>query len=147
MLNKLCKDVFLKIDKLNNDFVKLYTFGKEKNYLGTSIEYYDDTNTFMFFYYSSFVRVYVINGVKEERNLVQVNKKINVISVYDDIYAKRFIRFYKEINQDPFFVKIPPLFFREINVFLGQKKYMEKISRLYLKYKENINNGMYYPDC
>lgn len=134
------------IQKLNNDFVKLYTYGKEKNYFGTSIEYYDNSITFLFFYYSSFVRVYVINGLKKDRVLVQVNQKVNIIAVYDGNIAKRFIRFYKEKTSDPFLFCIPPLFFREINVFLEKKHYLINLNRLYCKYKEEIKNGMYYPN-
>lgn len=134
------------INKLNTEFVRLYTYGKEINYLGNAIEYDDNYCTFLFFYYSRFVRVYVINGMDKKKTLVQVKSKINLINTYDGLIAKRFIRFYKEASQEPFFIKMPPLFFRELSVILQNKGYMNKAARLYAKYREDLNNGIHYPN-
>ena len=91
------------VKELSNTFVRLYSYGKEKEYRGTEIEYFDEYPVLLFFYYSTFTRVYVINGMKEERNLVQVNKKINVICVYDNLIAKRFIRFFNLAKDSKYF--------------------------------------------
>ena len=131
---------------LNNNFVKLYSKGIEKEYLGNKVIYKDETNTFLFFYYSSFLRIYVINGNKSDFTLVQVKEKVNIIVQYSFLYAKRFLRFYKIVEKDEFLYKIPPLFFREIYPLLMEKKYIKKITELYLKYKKEIENGISYPD-
>lgn len=128
---------------LLTNFVKLYSKGIEKKYNGVNIEYENETNTFLFFYYSSFTRVYVINGAKNDFQLVQVKEKINRIAIYDYVIAKRFIRFFNEISRrEDFLFYIPPLFFREILPLLNQKNYIKNLGRLYNKYKEDIKNGM-----
>lgn len=125
------------------NFVKLYSKGIEKKYNGVNIEYENETNTFLFFYYSSFTRVYVINGAKNDFQLVQVKEKINRIAIYDYVIAKRFIRFFNEVSRrEDFLFYIPPLFFREILPLLNQKNYIKNLGRLYNKYKEDIKNGM-----
>lgn len=128
---------------LLTNFVKLYSKGIEKKYNGVNIEYENETNTFLFFYYSSFTRVYVINGAKNDFQLVQVKEKINRIAIYDYVIAKRFIRFFNEVSRrEDFLFYIPPLFFREILPLLNQKNYIKNLGRLYNKYKEDIKNGM-----
>ena len=134
------------IDKLNNSFVSLYTYGNEIGYYGNSIEYSDDSITILFFYYSSFTKVYIINGVKEDNVLVQVRSKINIISIYNGVIARRFIKFYKEKSNEDFFKMLPPLFLREIYHILSCKGYMNKLERLYEKYREEMDNGMYFPN-
>ena len=100
--------------KLSNTFVKLYSKGIEKEYFGTKIEYLDETNTFLFFYYTNYVRVYVINGMKKDFQLVQCTPKINKIITLEGLFAKRFIRFYKQITfDDDFIFYIIPIFFIE----------------------------------
>lgn len=145
MLNKLSGEI-LTVSFLNNSFVKLYSKGIEKEYLGNKVIYKDETNTFLFFYYSCFTRIYVINGVKEDFTLVQVKEKINKIAVYSSIQAKRFLRFYKLVKDDEYLYKIPPIFFREIYAVLSHKNYLKTIKRLYEKYKMEEKNGTCYPD-
>lgn len=135
------------IEKLNNNFVRLYSIGKEKKYFGKSIEYYDNTNTFLIFYYSSLTRVYVINGKEKKDVLVQCKPKINKIITLDNKMAKRFINIINEIiKEDDFIFYIPPLFFRECYFFLDKKKYKDLILNLYKKYKKDIKDGINYPD-
>ena len=130
---------------LSNNFVKLYSKGIEKKYNGTNIEYEDETNTFLFFYYSGYTKVYVINGAKNDFQLVQVKEKINRIAVYESISARRFIRFFNEVvKSEDYLFYIPPLFFRECLPLLNQNKYLEKIKRLYEKYKEETEKGFYF---
>ena len=128
--------------KLSNTFVKLYSKGIEKEYFGTKIEYLDETNTFLFFYYTNYVRVYVINGMKKDFQLVQCTPKINKIITLEGLFAKRFIRFYKQITLDADFIfYIPPIFFRECFYILNEKKYMYKLNFLFEKYKRDIKKG------
>ncbi len=127
---------------LSNNFVKLYSKGIEKEYFGTKIEYLDETNTFLFFYYTNYVRLYVINGMKKDYQLVQCSPKVNKIVTLEGLSAKRFIRFYKQITvNDNFIFYIPPIFFRECFYILNEKKYMYKLNFLYNKYKRDIKNG------
>lgn len=132
---------------LITDFVKLYSKGIEKKYNGTNIEYYDDKITFLFFYYSCHTVVYVINGKKSDFQLVQVKEKVNRIAVFYSRDAKRFIRFFNiVIQEDDLIFKLPPLFFRECLPLLSQKKYINHLSKLYIKYKNEIKEGKYFPD-
>lgn len=132
---------------LITDFVKLYSTGIEKKYNGTDIEYYDDKITFLFFYYSCHTVVYVINGNKNDFQLVQVKEKINRIAVFYSQDAKRFIRFFNLVTKDDDFIySLPPLFFRECLPLLCGKKYMNRLSELYIKYKNEIKEGNYFPN-
>lgn len=87
----------MKINKLDEKFVKLNSFGYEKNYGGTYIEYFDFTKTFLFFYYSNFLKIYIVDGKKKTSDLVQVEGKCNIILSFQDIYAYRFKYFYEKI--------------------------------------------------
>lgn len=132
---------------LLTDFVRLYSKGIEIKYNGTNIEYNDSTNTFLFFYYSSYTVVYVINGIKKDFTLVQVKQKINRIAVYSSKEARRFIRFFNYIlnKDDNTIFYLPPLFFRECWTILFRKNYMKIMLDLYDKYKTEISEGKYYP--
>ena len=131
---------------LSNNLVKLYTKGIEKEYLGTKIEYFNHTNTFLFFYYTDYIRVYVINGMKEDFQLVQCSPKINRIITLEKTSAKRFIRFFNEKTEnDDFLFYVSPLFFRECNLLLLEKNYMFKLNILYEKYKSDTKDGKKFP--
>ena len=121
---------------LNNDFVRLYSIGKEIGYNGPTIEYADNTNTFLIFYYNKFCRIYVINGQEEKQNLVQVKEKIKVEALYDKKECMRLVKFIKSKRDDDFLYFINPLFFKEINVFLRKKNYLNYLEYIFEKYKE-----------
>lgn len=132
---------------LNTQFVKLYSKGIEEKYNGTNIIYNNSSNTFLFFYYSKYTVVYVINGIKKDFQLVQVKEKINRIAIYQYTDARRFIKFFnKVLNEDDFIFFIPPLFFRECSALINKKRYMSYLEMLYRKYKEEIKNKKYFPD-
>lgn len=126
------------VNILRNEFVKLNSYGVELNYYGTSIEYCDDTNTFLLFYYKKFCRAYVINGKNEEQNLVQVKERIQIIVKYDNRSCKRFFKFLRSKIDDEFIYTIDPLFFCEIKTFLEKRNYMDYLNYIYAKYKKRI---------
>jgi hypothetical protein len=126
------------VSALSNEFVKLYSIGKEIGYNGTTIEYADNTNTFLIFYYHKYCRLYVINGKKENQNLVQVKEKINIEAIYSQIECKRLVKFIKEKREDEFLYFINPLFFKEINTLLKKKNYLSYINYIYDRYKERV---------
>ena len=121
---------------LNNEFVRLYSIGKEIGYNGTTIEYANNINTFLIFYYNKFCRIYVINGQEEKQNLVQVKEKIKVEALYDKKECMRLVKFIKSKRDDDFLYFINPLFFKEINVFLRKKNYLNYLEYIFEKYKE-----------
>ena len=84
--------------------------------------------------------------MKRNKHIVQVDEKINRIACYSSKEAKRFLRFFSDHQDDSFLLIVPPLFFRELNVFLSQKNYLTKIENLYNKYREDYKNNVYYPD-
>lgn len=132
---------------LNNSFVKLYSLGKEIKYYGKCIEYDDSKTVFLIFHYSKLTRLYIINGVLENDVLVQVKPKINKILCCDGKVARRFILFINEKKEDSFLFEVPPLFWREAYNFIdSSKNYMDKLNLLYEKYREDIINGINYPN-
>ena len=128
----------MKVFPLKNEFVKMYSLGFEKSYKGTFIIYDDNSITFLFFYYKKHCRVYIIDGIKNNMNLVQVYEKINLIAVYRDYMCKRLVKFLKlkRKENDRFIFHINPLFYREIGNFLAKKNYLIYINYLYEKYRE-----------
>lgn len=136
------------ITPINNSFVKTYSFGLEKQYNGINIEYFNESITFLIFYYSKLTRLYVINGNIEKEYLVQVTPKINIICRFDNKEARRMIAFLKDKkdSKDNFIFHIPPLFYRECKAVINHKKYLLLLEPLYQKYKNEVKNGTKYPD-
>lgn len=132
------------IEKINENFVKIFSLGYEKNYSGNFIEYYDNTITFVFFYFKKYCRVYIINGIQNKDIVPTIQSKVNVICKYENHQCKRFRLFLKEIVDDNNLIYFfPPLFFLQLSVFLEKKKnYRFYVNLLYEKYKKEINYGL-----
>jgi len=132
------------IESLKTDFVKLYSKGIEIKYLGNAIEYDDKFCTFVYFYYTSHRRVYIINGVKKKVLLPQINDKINIICKYEDKYTNRFNLFLKYTDEYIIY-SLPPIFFRKLKIIIEAKKMdINDALFLYKYYKKGITHGINY---
>lgn len=129
---------------LQDDFIKMYVSGLQKKYLGYKVEYYDRTLTFIYFYYSDFFRLYVVNGLKQKDSLVQVQEKINVIAFFDGKYANRFKDFLAlKTQNDTYFYYLPESFIREVALFISCKRYKKYLNSIYEKYLNRMKNGYF----
>lgn len=130
--------------RFNSKFVKLFSLGVQKNYYGNSIEYYDDSISFMFFYYPKFSRVYIMNGIIEKDVIPQVNQKVNIICKFDNRACNRFRIFLNDIlRKEKIIFYFPEIFFCQIQVFLEKNKfYKSDLNALYDKYREEYLDGL-----
>lgn len=125
------------VQKLDDDYVKLFSLGKEIGYTGKEIIYDDDSIILLYFYYQFFTRLYIINGKKESDNLVQVKEKCNIIAKFDDKLARRFKRFSEDVlkeNPDILF-ELPEIFFLKCRLLIDKKNWKIDLLRLYEEYK------------
>lgn len=126
------------VNILKNDYVELNSFGVEKDYQGSYIEYEDSTVTLLYFYYPHYLRVYAVNGLQKKDNLVQINEKINIICYFDKKKARRLKKLILDVfpkNNDIYYFH--SLFFRELYVLLERKHYINCCTDLYYKYKKD----------
>ena len=132
------------VEILQDDFIKMYVSGLQKKYLGYKVEYYDRTLTFIYFYFSDFLRLYVVNGCKHKDSLVQVQEKINIITFFDGKYAKRFKDFLAlKTKNDTYFYYLPESFIREVALFISYKRYKQYLNSIYEKYLNRMKNGYF----
>lgn len=131
------------VNNLNNNKIKLYSYGKETNYFGTSIEYDDKTNTFLFFYYPSYLKIFIVNGLIQKDFVPQVEKKCNIIATFENSNAFKLKKFISEKNSSDFFY-FPPTFFYEILSFFNKKDYKIHLNNLFFKHKRYLVNGISY---
>ena len=131
---------------IKTDFITSYSVGMEKKYAGKSIEYFDDKIMFVFFYYRKYVKLYVVNGLRKNCSIPQFKEPVNKIICFENRDArklKRLIyRFTKEKDDTLFY--LPPIFYRQLGVLLPKKNYERLFNDLLNKYKEGLNNGLYF---
>ncbi len=127
---------------LNNDYVKLYSLGIEKDYTGSEIIYNDDSMTFLFFYYECFVRLYVVNGKKKIINLVQVKEKCNIIINFDDKEARRIRTFIGTKVENKIIFYLPEEFFQKIKLIINDRNWKYKIENIYKEYLGDYLDGI-----
>jgi len=128
----------------SSEEVKLFSLGIEKNYFGTSIEYYDYSNTFLYFYYPKYLKLYVINGVKSVSNIPCVEGLCNLIVTYEDGFARKIKKFIEEKKDEKYIYFMPPVFFRLLLAFEHKKKVNEHLNILYENFKRKLINGVDY---
>lgn len=133
----------MEILRLESDYIKLYSVGIEHKYKGSSIIYYDNTLTFLYFYMPSYMRLYIINGQNKKKYIPQVKEKINHILTLEGKYARRFKNFMDEkLKTEKIVFFFPPIFIREISCVIECNDYKFYMERIYKKYKNRYKNGI-----
>lgn len=133
----------VEVVSLDTEYVKLYSKGVEEKYNGFSVEYYDNTLTFLYFYYPFLTRLYVVNGMRKVDKIVQIKNPVNKICCFDNRSAIRLRMFLEEkIKFEDKIFYFPPMFIREVSAIIEKRKYKIFLSGLYEKYKERLANGI-----
>lgn len=131
------------IHQNQHKYFKIYSIGVEKEYLGTSINYFDETITFIFFYFPRLCRVYIVNGKLKKNEVPEINEKVNLIAQYDNKSCYRIKKFLEEkshIENSIFY--FPEIFFSQLSAFLEKQRYKDTLNNLYDKYKKDLDYGI-----
>lgn len=69
----------MEIFKFNTPFVKMFSQGKEKEYKGKSIVYEKNTAVFVYLYYKSTYRFYIMKEEKKGLDFPYIYEKIRIV--------------------------------------------------------------------
>ncbi len=131
------------VENVNNGYVKTYSLGIEKKYLGNEIIYDNNSVTFLFFYYPKHSRVYIFSGDKALINIPQVKEKVHLLCQYEDKGCYRIKLFLDEIlEKEKIIYNFPFLFFTQLSSFIEKKNYKRLLNNLYDKYRGDYLSGL-----
>jgi len=135
----------MEIYKQKDDFFKVFSLGIEEDYRGTSIVYRNDTKTFVYYYFPNHKRLYIIDGKKEEINLVNIVEKVRIIGILKNREVNYFKKYLKEIikNQKIFYMN-DDFFVDVITVLKSRKPVQSEILQVYYKNieEQEVYNGL-----
>ena len=131
----------MEIVPIISEFVKTYSLGIEEHYTGNTIIYNNTTKTFIYYYYVSYTRVYVIDGKGKNTELPQINEKIRVLYYLENAKAMNFLKYtsawIKKDNKTLF--NLNDSFYYDLYALINKKRGLKSdLVQLYKHYSKGL---------
>ena len=105
-----------------DDFIKTFSTGVEKEYRGTSIIYDDKYKVLLYHYFPTYKRLYVLDGLHEEKELINVVEKVRIVAFFENRQVSYFSKYLKSIIKNGSIYAMEDEFFVDLMIILQSKK-------------------------